>query len=141
MDTGILVAIISLVALIIANILTHYYTHKRELKQRELEFRMKLYSEFMEAYTLLGGNKSYEAHLSFANAVNTLNIIANYETLENVNELINLISLNELDHSEFIKNQNRITKKIILAFRKDLSQSYKGEIENLNFHVISPNEK
>lgn len=141
METTIMVALIGGIFTLAVALFVHLFTKQRELKQKELEFKLDRYKEFLSGIAEIGSKyKSYEAHLKIANAVNTINLIGSVEVLKNTYELLNYIMSHRGDKYD-IEQQDRIINKIILSMRKDLSQNYKKEIGQFMFRTISPGIK
>jgi hypothetical protein len=141
METIIIVALIGGIFTLASALFVHLFTKQRELKQKELEFKLDRYKEFLSGIAEIGSkHKSYEAHLKIANAVNTINLIGSAEVLNNTYELLNYIMSHRAGKYD-IEEQDRIINRIILSMRKDLSQNYKKEIGQFMFRTISPGIK
>jgi len=141
METAITVALIGGIVTLAAALFAPLFARQREMKQKELEFKLDRYKEFFSGFAEIGsGYKSYEAHLKFANAVNTINLIGSVEVLKSAYELLDCISSHRGDDCS-VEEQDRIINKIVIAIQKDLSQTYKGGISQLRFQTISPGIK
>jgi len=141
METAITVALIGGMVTLATALFAHLFARQRELKQKELEFKLDRYKEFLSGFAEIGsGYKSYEAHLKIANAVNTINLIGSVEVLKSTYELLDYVSSHRGNEYP-VEEQDRIINKIVIAIRKDLSQTYKGEIGQLRFRTISPGIK
>ncbi len=138
MDIKIIVAIIGASVTLLVAIIADYSNKRKEFLQKELEFKLDRYNDFFSGFAEIGsGYKTYEAHLKFANAVNTINLIGNFEILENIYSLIDY-STNNRDDDVSTEDQDLIINKIISSIRKDLHQPYSGEFK---FRIISPGIK
>ena len=136
-DTSILVAIIGAFVTLSVFFIGEFYTRNREVRQKEIEFKLQKYNDFLGGFAEIGsGTKTYAAHLKFANAINTCNIIASKKTLGNMYALLDYVSThNGSDYS--IKEQDAIIQNIILSIREDLGQS-SFEFQDFPFRTISP---
>ncbi|MGA2236178.1 MAG: hypothetical protein ABSG23_11940 [Terriglobales bacterium] len=85
MSAAILVAVIGAVATLIVAVISHFFARRRELQLKNLEFKLDRYADFLGAFAEMGsGQKTYEAHLRVASAINTMNLFASRDVLHNV---------------------------------------------------------
>ena len=134
---GIWVAVITGMLTILAAIITHYLAKRRELEIREAEYKLERYKDFLDSLAGIGsGYKTYEAHTSFANAVNTLNIAANKKVLEAVYEVVEYIETHK-GEDYTIAEQNRILSRLMLEIRRDLHPRTLKDFARFEFHFFS----
>jgi hypothetical protein len=109
----------------------------KENQLKNLQFKLDRYADVLGGFAEIGSKqKTHEAHLRIANAVNTMNLFASREVLEHVYRLLDYVSGHQ-DHSYSREKQDEIIRKIILAIRSDLG----GKTSNLTdfpFRTISP---
>ena len=120
---------------ILAVITTHYLIKRRELEIREAEHKLERYNDLLASFAGIGsGYKTYEAHIHFTNAINTLSLIANKKVLEAAYELVDYINKGESDNTS---EQDRILNKLILEIRRDLHTKTSKDFRQFEFHIIS----
>jgi hypothetical protein len=138
MNLQLWVALIAASATLLSAVFTLYFTRQREIKLKELAFKLDKYADFLTGFSELGSrNKTYEAHLKLTNSVNTLNLIASNEVLTHVYRLLDYVSQHR-GESYSVEEQDRILNAIILSIRKDLGRSHGKEFEGFRFRLISP---
>ena len=129
--SDVLAAIVSGILVIFAAIYTNYRTREKDLKMKEYEHKLERYKEFLGSFAEIGGRfKTYEAHIRFANAVNTLNIVASKDVLEEVYGLVKQAGYSTNDQDETFK-------KVILVIRRDLHPKTIENFERFEFPVLS----
>lgn len=137
MNIAISVALIGALATLIAATVSHFFARRREHQLRNLQFRLERYAEFLGGFAEMGSsNKTYEAHLRIANAVNTMNLIASRKVPECVYELLDYVSSHRGPEYQ-VNEQDRIIGSIILAIRADLGEKTSG-LSDFRFRTISP---
>ncbi|HEX8846520.1 MAG TPA: hypothetical protein VF791_17870 [Pyrinomonadaceae bacterium] len=138
MNLQLWVAIIAASVTMMSAVFTLYFTRRREIKLRELSFKLDKYADFLTGFSVMGSrHKTYEAHLKLTDSVNTLNLIASSEVLTHVYELLDYVSQYQ-GASYSVEEQDRILNQIILSIRKDLGRSHGREFEGFKFRLISP---
>jgi len=131
------IAIISGLLAILAAIITHYLTKRRELEIREAEYKLERYKDFLASLAGVGsGYKTYDAHVHFTNAANTLNLIASKKVLEAVYELVDYVQTHKGENYN-ISEQNKILNKLILEIRRDLHPRTLKDFKQFEFHFFS----
>lgn len=102
-----------------------------------MQFKLDRYADFLGGFAEIGSaDKTREAHLRIANAVNVMNLMASREVLEHVYRLLDYIRTHK-DESYSVAQQDEIIRHIILAIRSDLGQGTFGFTE-FPFRTISP---
>ncbi|MBE9595037.1 MAG: hypothetical protein IMF19_16345 [Proteobacteria bacterium] len=135
--TDVLVVVVGGILSILAAITTHYLIKRRELEIREAEHKLKRYKDFLASLAGIGsGYKTYEAHVHFTNAANTLNLIASKKVLEAVYELVDHVQTHKGEGYN-ISEQNRILNKLILEIRRDLHPKTSKDFRQFEFHFFS----
>ena len=136
--TEVWVVVIGGIISIFAAIGTHYLIKRRELEIIVVEHKFERYNDFMASFSGIGGeNKTYEAHVHFTNAINTLNLIASKKVLEAMNELVDYVQTHKGECFN-ISEQNIILNKLILEIRRDLHPKTSKDFRQFEFRVISP---
>lgn len=134
-DVG--VVVVSGTLSIFGVIITHYLIKRRELEIREAEHKLERYKDFLASLAGIGsGYKTYEAHVNFTNAANTINLIASKEILEAVYELVDYAQTHK-GESYNISDQSRILNKLILEMRRDLHPKTSKDFRQFEFHFFS----
>ena len=138
MNIPILVAVIGATSAILAAILGHFFTRRREIRLAELKFKLDLYLEFLSSATELGsGSKRYESRLRFSKAVNSMNVVAGKQVLAHINNFLDHIS--EARQDDFsAKKQDELLRRIIFQMRLDLGQVIDASESSFEFRTISP---
>jgi hypothetical protein len=137
MNVAILTAVIGALGTLIVAMISHFSARRREYQLKNLQFKLDKYTDFLGGFAEIGGaNKTREAHLRIANAVNTMNLFASPEVLSNVYRLLDYVSSHQGD-SYSVAEQNEIIQGIILAIRHDLGESTSG-LATFSFRTISP---
>ena len=133
----VLVAIVGGILAILAAIITHYLMRIRDLEMKEAEYKLERYNDFLASFAEIGsGFKPYEAHVRFENAVNTLNLVASYEVLVLIYELLKYIETHKgAEYS--VHDQDKILNKMILEIRRDLHPRTIKNFEQFEFRIIS----
>jgi len=137
MNIAILTAVIGALATLIVALMSHFSARRREHQLKNLQFKLDKYADFLGGFAEIGSaNKTRDAHLKIANAVNTMNLFASREVLSNVYGLLDYVSSHRGD-SYSVAEQDRIIQRIILAIRQDLGEST-SDLTNFSFRTISP---
>ncbi|MGA9040794.1 MAG: hypothetical protein WB421_09685 [Terriglobales bacterium] len=140
MNAAIWTAIICAWATLVAATLSHYFSRKREHQLKNLQVKIDRYAEFLGGFAEIGSeNKTHEAHLRIANAVNLMNFFSSREVLEHVYMLLDYVSGHQGD-SYSVNKQNETIRKIILAIRTDLGEKT-SNLSDFSFRTISPGSK
>jgi hypothetical protein len=123
---------------LIAATVTHFFARRREHQLRDLQFKLDRYADFLGGFAEIGSaDKTREAHLRIANAVNVMNLMASREVLEHVYRLLDYIRTHK-DESYSVAQQDEIIRHIILAIRSDLGQGTFGFTEFISYHFPWP---
>jgi len=137
MNVAILTAVIAAMATLLVAVISHFSARRREHRLKNLQFKLDKYADFLGGFAEMGSaNKTREAHLRLANAVNTMNLFAGHEVLLRVYELLDYIS-DHRDGSYSVREQDEIIRKIILAIRRDLNEKI-SDLSSFPFRTISP---
>jgi hypothetical protein len=137
MNVAILTAAIGALATLVVALISHFSARKREYQLKNLQFKLDKYTEFLGGFAEIGNaNKTREAHLKVANAVNTMNLFASREVFSSVYGLLDYVSNHQGDSYSTVV-QNEIIRKIILAIRHDLGEST-SDVAGFSFRTISP---
>ena len=135
MQTGILVAVIGALATLIAATIAHILQRRREHMLRSLQFKLDRYADLLGSFAAIGSaQKTYEARVRIASAVNTMNLIASREVLEQVYSLLDYIQRSESSYSR--DEQDAIIRRIIHVIRQDLGQKTSG-LKDFPFRTFS----
>ncbi|CAD6491217.1 MAG: hypothetical protein LAKADJCE_00081 [Candidatus Argoarchaeum ethanivorans] len=135
--TDVWVIVVGGILSILAATISHYFIKRRELDIRDAEHKLERYNYLLESFAGIGsGYKTYEAHVHFTNAVNTLNLIASKKVLEAVYELVDYIQTPK-GESYNISDQDRITNKLILEIRRDLHSKTLKDFKQFEFRIKS----
>lgn len=141
----ILGAIIGGTVTLLTAIMSHYFAKGRELRIKEAEYKLERYKNFLDSLAGIGsGASTYEDHKRFVNAVNTLNLTANKETLEAIYKFLDFIdSINGKEEYD-LQEQRSILNEIILEIRRDLHPEAVEDFEQFEFtfcsHGLTPGE-
>lgn len=137
MTTAIWVAVIGALATLITATISHFFARRREHQLRNLQFKLDRYADFLGGFAEIGSSqKTPEAHLRIANAVNTMNLMASREVLERVYRLLDYIRSHQ-GESYSLAEQDEIIREIILAIRADLGDRT-ADLTDFPFRTISP---
>jgi hypothetical protein len=137
MNIAIWVAVIGALATLISATVSHFLARRREYQLRNIQFKLDRYADFLGGFAEIGSpNKTHEAHLRVANAVNVMNLMASREVLEHVYRLLDYVGTHK-NGSYSVVEQNEIIRQIVLAIRSDLRQST-TEFAAFPFRMISP---
>jgi hypothetical protein len=137
MNTAIWVAVIGALATLITATVSHFLARRREYQLRNMQFKLDRYADFLGGFAEIGSpNKTHEAHLRVANAVNVMNLMASREVLEHVYRLLDYVRTHN-DGSYSVVEQNEIIRQIILAIRGDLRQNT-ADFADFLFRTVSP---
>jgi uncharacterized membrane protein YccC len=140
MNAAILVAVIGAVATLIVAVVSHFFARRRDHQLKNLEFKLDRYADFLGAFAEMGsGQKTHEAHLRIANAINTMNLFASRDVLDHVYTLLDYVNTHK-DITYSVVEQDKIISHIILSIRTDLGEET-SSLANFPFRTISPGRR
>jgi hypothetical protein len=129
------IAFLGIFATLIAGLLTYYFSKIKDIRLKELDFKIHIYNQLMIGFSDLGSpHKTYEAHQKVANAISLINLFGNKDVLTKINNLLDYLNSKKQDYE--IDEQDRLTNDIILSIRKDLKQKNR-KMKNFKFQIIS----
>jgi hypothetical protein len=137
MNGAIWAATVGGLATLFVAVISHFFSRRREYQLKNLQFKLDRYADFLGGFAEIGSEqKTPEAHLRIANAVNTMNLFASREVLEQVYALLQYVG-DHRDQSYSREKQDEIICKIILAIRSDLGGKT-SDLASFAFRTISP---
>jgi hypothetical protein len=137
MNAAIWAATVGGLATLLVATISHLFSRRREYQLKNLQFKLDRYADFLGGFAEIGSEqKTHEAHLRIASAVNTMNLFASREVLEHVYALLEYVRSHQ-DQSYSRERQEEIIRKIIVAIRSDLGGKT-SDLSNFAFRMISP---
>jgi hypothetical protein len=130
----IVVAIVGGFLTLIGYFITNALERRREIRIREMEFRLAQYKEFLAALTEQAATYNMQTHVRFVNSVNVLLLIGGPGLLYAIKALVE--NYNEEEGTE--DKSWEIVDRILHQMRVDLDAPGSAELENFAFPVIVP---
>lgn len=127
-------AIAGIVSGVASAVAMHLLTRRRDAANKHLEYRLDKYAEFLGAFAAMGGARkdTYDAGLRFAEAMNTVLLLANGPTT------VALVALQ--DHiarpGTTLDEQSRVVDTLIRAIRRELKSD--DVPRNVLLTLVSP---
>jgi hypothetical protein len=130
----IVVAIVGGFLTLIGYFITNALERRREIRIREMEFRLSQYKEFLAAFTEQAASYNMQTHVRFVNSVNVLLLIGGPGLLYAIKALVE--NYNQEDGTE--EKSWAIVDRILQQMRVDLNAPGTRELENFKFPIIVP---
>jgi hypothetical protein len=119
MDTPIIVAIISAVAITVVPALTFYFTKKKEREADWQKYKFEHYREFVTALSgIVDTDSPPEGHRRFTVSTNTLQLLASKAVMDALHEFRREIAASNPNRTE--EKHDRLLSKLIWEIRTDL---------------------
>ena len=107
---------------------------QKELRLREIEFRLERYREFLLAFIEEYSQGTFETQLRFVNCTNVILLIGSPALLLAIKKLVD----NFNDEKGSVEEQWRIMDCILLQMRGDLNSTDSDGLKNFRFPLIVP---
>lgn len=137
MNAAVLAAMISAVAALFVSTLSFSLNQRQ---QRQLDWRkvkLEMYREYVAALSgIIQGRETPEAHLRYADAANSLSLVASSQVLRALYAFLNENSFRNL--SRTIERHDVLLTELLSAMRDDLEPREKGRPSNFHFISVPP---
>lgn len=119
MDTPIVVAIISAVAIIVVPALTFYFTKKKEREADWQKYKFEHYREFVASLSgIVETDSTPEGHRRFAVTTNTLQLLASKAVIDALHEFRREIAVSNPNRTR--EKHDLLLSKLVWEIRTDL---------------------
>src|ERR1700683_2660127 len=118
----------------IGYLLSNRLERQKELRLREIEFRLERYREFLLAFIDEYSQGTFETQLRFVNCTNVILLIGSPALLLAIQKLVE----NFNDEKGSVKQQCKIMDRILLQMRHDLNSPGSDGLKNFRFPLIVP---
>jgi hypothetical protein len=107
---------------------------QKQLRLREIEFRLERYREFLLALVDDYAQQTFESQMRFVNCTNVILLIGGPALLQAIKELVqNFNDKNGSDEKQWV-----IMDRILLQMRHDLNTADSQELKEFKFPMIVP---
>jgi len=130
----IMVALIAGLVTVVGYFITNTLARRRDVRIREMEFRLSQYKEFFAALTEQKAAYNAQTHVRFVNSMNVLLLMGSPGLLYEIKALVD--NYNEPDGTE--ENAWKIIERILKQMRVDLDAPGIRELEGFEFPIIVP---
>lgn len=135
MSNEILVAVISVTGSIVIAAISYFLTKRQ---QREIDWRNLKLDHYrnllMSISDLAVDNTDVEAHYRFAQAINTIALVAPQNVIEAMLEFHDGVKQSNEHRSQFL--HDKLLAKLLFTIRKDLKLRPKDNINTFNYHLV-----
>jgi hypothetical protein len=128
------VALLGGVGTAIGYFISNRLERQKELRLREIEFRLERYREFLLAFIDEYSQGTFETQLHFVNCTNVILLIGSPALLLAIKELV----VNFNDEKGTVEQQWEIMDRILLQMRHDLNSADSDGLKNFRFPLIVP---
>ena|SRR3972149_2817421 len=141
MGTSIIVAIISACASIVVAALSFALNKRAERKAALQQRKVTHYQELLNALSDLAvdGTDKEKANQRFANAVNTIALVAPQYVIEALMRFHDEVKFSNPNKSQ--EGHDRALKELLLAIRKSLELPFRDDPQTFDFHLIGSSPK
>lgn len=124
METGIVVAVVSAAASIIGAAVSFFFSIRKEKAGDWRKVKFEHYREFMAALSsIVGADATPEGHRRFAQACNTVQLVASKHVIEALHDFREEIAGSNPDRSK--ESHDKLLSRLIREIRADLGISRK----------------
>jgi len=136
MDSTIIIAGISLLGSIIIASLSYYFTKKQQISKEWREAKINHYKVLISSLSDLAIDDldKEEANIRFADAVNTIALIAPQNVITALMNFHDEVKLSNQNKSQ--ENHDKLLIELLLAIRKDIKISKRDNPDTFNFHLV-----
>lgn len=141
MDTTTANAVIAAGSAVIVVALTNYFTKRREHAADWRKMKLERYREYILALSGITLERAtQEAHAKYADAVNSLRLVAPPKVLLALEDYLSHTSLRNQNKS--LETHDHFLSILVRAMREDLQPAYKGKDDKFIFRLlgVGPNE-
>lgn len=134
METGIIVAVIAAVASLVGAALSFVFSLRRETAGDWRKVKFEHYREFMTALSrVVGADATSEGHRQFAQASNTVQLVASKPVIEALHEFRDEISGSNPHRS--LERYDVLLSRLIREIRADLGLSWRSNPTSLSIRL------
>ncbi|MEZ4808761.1 MAG: hypothetical protein R2819_00260 [Allomuricauda sp.] len=141
MDSAIIIALISLAGSIIVASMTYYLSKKEGIRKEWRNEKINHYRKLLSSISDLAidGQNIDEANLRFAEAVNTIGLVAPQAVVTALMNFHDEIKFSNPNKS--IKKHDELLVELILEIRKDIKIQSKDKKDSFKFHLVGTKPK
>jgi hypothetical protein len=132
--TAITVTLLGGVGTCLGYFISNSLERQKQLRLREIEFRLERYREFLLALVDDYAQQTFETHTRFVNCTNVILLIGGPSLLQAIKELVE----NFNDKNGSVEKQWIIMDRILLQMRRDLNTPESRELKEFKFPMIVP---